>query len=103
VLVVLGRVHVDFQMNGVGLHGHALDHGRHLDAEQIMRHELHVVLHHRLADIEFLGGGGRQMGGERSGDERHDTENGRHRRPFLFGFPGAQKRRDRGRSFTLDE
>jgi hypothetical protein len=35
-------------------HVRAFRHRRHLDPEQIMRNDLHLVLYDRLADVEFL-------------------------------------------------
>jgi Exonuclease len=55
VFLSLCRVDVDFKVNGVWPHRRALRHRRHLDAEEMVRNDLQLVLHYWLYDIVFLG------------------------------------------------
>ena len=68
--VVGGGVDVAFQVDDVVAHGHAWQHRRHFDADEVVGDDFHVVLVDRAADEELVrgGGGGSQKGSR--GDDR---------------------------------
>ena len=55
VLLILGGMHVGLEMDGIRAHIHPLGHRIHFDASQVIGHDLQIVLHNRLADIELPG------------------------------------------------
>ena len=68
VALVLGGVNIRFQMHAVFRHTHALGHAVHLDPCEVIGDDLHPILHHRFANVEFL------HCHRRNGDEREKRE-----------------------------
>ena len=53
MLLILSGMDIGFEMDRIGTHVHPFRHPIHFNAGQIIGHDLEIVLHDGLADIEL--------------------------------------------------